>query len=131
MTKKKKIWYQTDFLKTLDESSLTQPSEQNNSPKAPKSEPSKSNMQSKLSETTGPNTSSNRWIKRNEFGRRIGDSHPRSKYTDHEVELILQLRDVGMTIRKIAAQVEIPFSTVGAICSGRSRNQFPAKVTRK
>lgn len=128
---KKKIWFQTDFPKTLDASCAMQLNEQSASPKEAKSEPSKSNMQSKSSETIGPNTSSNRWIKRNEFGRRIGDSHPRSKYTDHEVELILQLRDVGMTIRKIAAQVEIPFSTVGAICSGRSRNQFPSKVTRK
>lgn len=33
----------------------------------------------------------NDWIKLNERGRRIGESHPRAILSDHEVELLLEL----------------------------------------
>ena len=131
--KTKKVWYQLDFLSELDKSlSMPQPSP-SPTPTTKRSEHEPSKWQSNESKPTGPNFSESEqdYIKRNENNRRIGESHPRSKYTDHEVELILQLRDLGMTIRKIAKKMDVPFSTVGAICSGRSRNQFPSKVTRK
>ena len=127
--KNRKKWYQTSFLNALDESLSMPQSSQHITPKAINIEPESSKLQSKPCETIGLNTSEP--IKRNEQGRRIGESHPRSKYTDREIELVLQLKDIGMTVRKIAAKMDMPFSTVGAICSGRSRNQFPSKVTRK
>lgn len=64
-------------------------------------------------------------VKLNEKGRRVGDSHPRSRYSDHDVELILQLKAEGFSVRSIAKMMEMPFSTVGAICSGRARCQVP------
>lgn len=130
--KQKKVWFQTSFLNELEQSLATPQQSLDATQKMTKNEHERLKQQLKLYEPSGPSFSNEtEYIKRNENNRRIGESHPRSKYTDHEVELILQLRDLGMTIRKIAKKMDVPFSTVGAICSGRSRNQYPSKVTRK
>jgi DNA-binding CsgD family transcriptional regulator len=44
-------------------------------------------------------------VKRNQNGYRIGQSHQRSRYTDHEVELVRQLATGGMRARDIAAKM--------------------------
>lgn len=38
----------------------------------------------------------------NERGRRIGESHPRARLTDHEIDLIRELAEEGMSYREIA-----------------------------
>lgn len=40
--------------------------------------------------------------KRNENGYRIGDSHHNARLTDHEIELMRQLRAEGMKVRELA-----------------------------
>jgi DNA invertase Pin-like site-specific DNA recombinase len=45
--------------------------------------------------------------KRNEFGYRIGDTHHRAKLTDHEVDLIRQLRAEGMKVKDLARKFDI------------------------
>ena len=44
----------------------------------------------------------------NERGRRIGESHPRAKLTDHEVDLIRELAEEGLTYEDIARKFELP-----------------------
>ena len=43
----------------------------------------------------------------NENGRRIGESHPKCNLTDHEVDLIRELYEDGMSISEIARKFEI------------------------
>lgn len=43
-------------------------------------------------------------VKRNANGYRIGDSHQHSRYSDHEIELVRQLRANGMRPKLIAAK---------------------------
>lgn len=63
----------------------------------------------------------------NESGLRIGEDHPKARYTNHEVDLVLQLHDQGAGYGKIAAKMDMPKSTVQDFCNGRRRNQCPAE----
>lgn len=54
-------------------------------------------------------------------GERIGQDHPKAKYTDREVELVAELRRSGMGFKSIAAAMDMPRRTVRDICSGRIR----------
>lgn len=49
----------------------------------------------------------NKHVKRNEIGYRIGDSHHNAKLTDHEIELVRQLRADGMKLRDLAKKFEV------------------------
>ena len=60
-----------------------------------------------------------------ETGRRVGEDHPRATLTDHEVELIRQLAEEGMSHRMIAEKFEISRGTVGDIVSFRRRASYP------
>ena len=62
-------------------------------------------------------------IEYNEHGRRIGETHPLARYSDHEVELVHQLREAGLSYGQIAKKLEMPKATVASIVSGRSRCQ--------
>ncbi len=62
----------------------------------------------------------------NNRGLRVGEDHQHARYTNREVELVLELRDSGLSYRQIACQMEMPRSTVASICTGRRRNQLPA-----
>lgn len=66
----------------------------------------------------------------NESGLPIGEDHPKARYTNHEIELVLQMRDQGASYGEIAQKMEMPKSTVQAICSGRSRCQTPYQYPR-
>ncbi len=57
----------------------------------------------------------------NDDGHVIGEDHHRAKLTDHDVWLILELRDEGMTYATIAKKFETSKGTVHDICSGRRR----------
>lgn len=59
----------------------------------------------------------------NEAGYRIGEDHPNAKLTDHEVDLILELREQCLSYRQIADKFEISKSQVRNICKGRKRCQ--------
>lgn len=59
--------------------------------------------------------------KRNAAGQRIGQSHPRAKLSDLEVEYIRRLATAGLTHREIAAKFEISKSMVTLIVNYHRR----------
>jgi DNA invertase Pin-like site-specific DNA recombinase len=54
-------------------------------------------------------------------GYRIGETHHRSKLTDHDVELIRILRESGMKLKEIAKKFECSPQNVSAIVNYQSR----------
>lgn len=69
-------------------------------------------------------------IKVNELGRRIGESHQNTSLTDHDVELILALRDEGLTLSEIAEKFEVSKGCVWKIVHGYRRGQWDARMIR-
>lgn len=57
----------------------------------------------------------------NESGHVVGQDHHRAKFTDHDIWLMRELRDEGMTLRLIAEKFETSKGTVHDICAGRRR----------
>jgi len=66
----------------------------------------------------------------NERGYTIGERHHRAKLTDHDVELIVQLLDDGMSERRVAEKFDISRRLVRDIKSGRCRAQSAASYVR-
>jgi hypothetical protein len=60
-------------------------------------------------------------IKRGANGYRIGDSHHRSEFTDHEIELMRRLRDARHKVDDIAAWFGATKGYVSKVCSYRIR----------
>ena len=52
----------------------------------------------------------------NEHGKRVGESHHRAKLTDHEIDLIRDLYEDGMSVSEIARKFEIQKSHCWDIC---------------
>jgi len=63
------------------------------------------------------------YVTTNDRGLLIGESHPRAVLTDHEVELVLALRDEGFSYAWIAEKLEVSKGCVAKICSGQRRGQ--------
>jgi hypothetical protein len=61
----------------------------------------------------------------NDGGHVIGEGHHRAKLSDHEVWLIHELHETGVSYNAIAAKFEIAKSTVSAIIAGTRRGQLP------
>lgn len=71
---------------------------------------------------------SKRTVALNERGNvRIGEDHPRAQLTDHEVRLVLAMRESGMRYEDIAAAMEVSKSTVAMICRGERRCQVAVR----
>jgi len=66
----------------------------------------------------------------NESGYRIGEDHPGAKLTDHEVDLILELREQCWSYRQIADKFEVSKSQIRNICTGLKRCQIPWRIKR-
>ena len=66
----------------------------------------------------------------NDEGRRIGEGHPRARYSDDTVEQILRANEAGVTSQSISLVLGIPASTVRSIVNGQARRQEPT-VWRK
>lgn len=66
----------------------------------------------------------------NEKGSRVGETHHRARLTDHDVDLIRDLRDEGLTYQEIADKFEVSKSTVRDIVKCRRRWQRPEKWKR-
>lgn len=62
----------------------------------------------------------------NERGNRIGESHHKAVLTDHEIDLMLDLRDQGFSIRWLAEKFEMSRSGCWQICAGKFRLQRPS-----
>lgn len=63
------------------------------------------------------------WVEYNRKGYRIGETHHRAKLTNHEVALIFELREQGLTIARIAEKMECGSTTVWKILQGQLRGQ--------
>jgi DNA invertase Pin-like site-specific DNA recombinase len=68
-------------------------------------------------------------LKFNEDGRKIGESHHRAILTDHEIDLLLELREQGMSYALLVEKFEVSRATVQSYCLGRRRNQFAVRTT--
>jgi hypothetical protein len=66
----------------------------------------------------------------NESGRRIGESHPRAKLLDYEVEHVLALLDAGLSYAAVARKFDVSKSCIAHIAAGRRRGQPVARVVR-
>lgn len=66
----------------------------------------------------------------NENGRRVGESHPRAKLLDEEVELVLGLLAEGLSYAKVAEKMDVSKSCVAHIATGRRRGQLVARTVR-
>lgn len=69
-----------------------------------------------------------RLLKFDERGYRIGESNPAAILSDHEVELMLQLRAEGYTYSWLADKFECSRETVKSICTFRRRSIAPVRV---
>lgn len=63
-------------------------------------------------------------------GVRIGEDSPRARYTNAEVDQVFMLRREGYSFSKVAEIMDMPKSTVWAICSGLMRATVPARYKR-
>jgi len=61
----------------------------------------------------------------NSRGYRIGEQHHRAKLSDHDIELIHELLDGGMTQRLVAQKFDCSRRTVRDIAAGKLRSQTP------
>jgi len=66
----------------------------------------------------------------NERGRRIGEDHPRAKLSNHEIDLMQELFEEGMTLREAAEKFDISKKHASEIRSGKKRAQYPAEFRR-
>ena len=71
-----------------------------------------------------------RMVAVNEKGQRIGEDHPRAVLTDHEVDLLLELKAEGYSLAWLAAKFEISRFHAWRIVTGRKRSQTPARFKR-
>lgn len=62
-----------------------------------------------------------RALKVNDRGRRIGEDHWRARLTDHDVDLMLQLRAEGWGWRRLARAFECSRSHARRLCLGLRR----------
>lgn len=66
-----------------------------------------------------------------ESGKLVGESNPKAVLTDHEVNLMLELREEGKTYPWLAEKFEVPEMTVRSICRGRTRGVPVARVVER
>ena len=66
----------------------------------------------------------------NENGRRIGESHPRAKLLDYEVEQVLALLDAGLSFAEVARKFDVSKSCIAHIAAGRRRCQAVVRRLR-
>jgi len=63
-----------------------------------------------------------------ENGYRIGETHQRAILNDHDVELLLALREEGYSLSWLAAKFETSKANAWSICAGRTRGQAAVKT---
>jgi DNA-binding NarL/FixJ family response regulator len=71
-----------------------------------------------------------RLVTLNENGRRIGQSHPRAKLLDSEVDQVLELLDSGLSYAQVAEKFDVSKSCIAHIATGRRRGQCVQRTVR-
>lgn len=61
------------------------------------------------------------YVERNDRNQPVGQSHHWARWTDAEVRWVLQLHEGGMSYTRISEKLDMPRSTVAAICRGEIR----------
>lgn len=64
----------------------------------------------------------------NELGRRVGESHPRAKMTDAEVDLVHSLHDDGLSLQVIAEKFDVSKGCIWKIVHGHRRGQAVVRI---
>lgn len=77
-----------------------------------------------------------RFVKVNEAGRRVGDTHHRAKLSEDDLRDIFELRDAGFSLQQIADKMDhipggIGKSTVKDVLDGRTRSQVIWKIVKR
>ena len=65
----------------------------------------------------------------NEAGHPVGMGHHNTKLTDHEVDLIHELRETGMSLQQIAVKFNVKKPCIWKILHGYTRCQTVTEVT--
>ncbi len=68
-----------------------------------------------------------RMVALNDRGCRIGETHPRAKLSDEDVELVFALRDEGLTLALIAQKFDVTKGAIWKILTGRRRGQVATR----
>lgn len=63
-------------------------------------------------------------VQLNDRDRRIGESHPHARLTDHEVDLVCALLEEGLSYTEVAGKFEVSKSCIAHIARGRRRNHI-------
>jgi hypothetical protein len=62
----------------------------------------------------------------NEYGKRIGEGHPRSRLTDEQIDRIRDLHeDHNLTYLQLGEMYSVPRTTIASICQYARRAQTP------
>lgn len=67
----------------------------------------------------------------NEAGRPVGESHHNAILSDHEVDLVLSLREEGYSFAWIAKKMEVSKGHIWRICTGRQRSHLVVAWKRR
>ncbi len=65
-----------------------------------------------------------------EYGKRIGETHGRAKLSDHEIDLVRQLKEEGMPATEIAEKMEISKRYVYKLANYERRASVVAEYRR-
>lgn len=63
-------------------------------------------------------------------GHLVGEDHPNAKLNWHDVELMRQLHDEGLSMMAIARKFELPWSTVRDVCRYLTWCEQPVRPIR-
>lgn len=73
---------------------------------------------------TDKHVKNSEYVEINEFGKRCGETHHNATLTDHEVELIRELRfNHRIPLGVLAEKFETSVGNISNICTFRRRNQ--------
>ena len=62
----------------------------------------------------------------NEYGKRIGEGHPRARLTDEQIDRIRDLHeDHNLTYLQLSEMYSVPRTTIASICQYARRAQTP------
>lgn len=75
-------------------------------------------------------TENTKFVAVNARGNRIGEDHPLAVLTNHEVDMLFELREMGWGYKRLAKKFEVSARHVRDILRGRRRSQFPAAHRR-
>lgn len=67
----------------------------------------------------------------NENGRRIGEGHPRARYSDSLADMVFSLKEAKVSSETVSKLLDLPASTVRSMANGQARRQMPDVFERK